>query len=101
MSGGLALNQRGVGPGTRLPKDAEVVKDNPDCFVDVVPGGLSRDDAVLAKYTITAGDVVVVYAGQWINRHHCEVERHPARFELPGLEGTTLDTSRQTPRKKE
>lgn len=101
IGGALALNQQGVAPGTKLPKDAEVVRENGDCFVDVVPEGLSRDNAVVAKYTITAGDVVVVHAGQWLDRHHYEVQRHPARFELPGLEGTTLETSRHTPKKKE
>lgn len=101
VSDALALNQKGLAPGVKVPKDSEVVKKNPDAFVPVVPEGLSRDDAVVAKFTITAGDQVVVHAGQWLSRHHYEVERHPARFELPGLEGTTLETSCHTPKKKE
>jgi hypothetical protein len=101
VSGALALNQKGVAPGEKLPKDAAVVKQNPDAFVPVVPAGLSRDNAVVAKYTITAGDQVVVYQGQWIDRHHFEVERHPSRFELPGLEGTTLERSRHVKKVKE
>ena len=77
------------------------MKKNPDAFVPVVPPGLSRDNAVVARYTITAGDQVVVYKGQWLDRHHYEVERHPARFELPGLEGTSLEASRHTKKVKE
>jgi hypothetical protein len=46
VSGALALNQQSVAPGTKLPEDAEVVKKNPDCFVEVVPAGLSRENAV-------------------------------------------------------
>jgi len=84
-----------------VPKDHPAVRKNPDAFVPVVPEGLSRDDAVVAKHTITAGGEVVVYEGQWIDRRHFEVERHPSRFELPGLEGTVLETSRHTPKKKE
>lgn len=101
LSGALALAQKGIAPGEKAPKDSPAVKKNPDASVEVVPAGLSRDNAVVAKYTITAGDQVIVYAGQWIDRHHYEVERHPARFELPGLEGPTLETSRHTPKKKE
>ena len=101
ISGALALSQKGITPGEKVPKDAPAVKKNPDCFVPVVPEGLSRDNAVVAKYTITAGDQVIVYKGQWIDRNHFEVERHPARFELPGLEGTSLETSRHTPKVKE
>jgi hypothetical protein len=101
ISGALALGQKGIAPGEKVPKDSPAVKKNPDCFVSVVPPGLSRDDAVVAKYTITAGDQVVVYAGQWIDRHHFEVERHPSRFELPGLEGTTLEQSRHAKKVKE
>jgi hypothetical protein len=101
VSGALALAQKGIAPGEKVPKDSSAVTKNPDAFVPVVPEGLSRDDAVVAKYTITAGDQVVVYAGQWIDRHHFEVERHPARFEPPGLEGTTLEHSRHAKKVKE
>jgi hypothetical protein len=101
LSGALALAQKGIAPGEKVPKDSPAVKKNPDAFVPVVPEGLGRDNAVVAKYTITAGDQVIVHAGQWIDRHHFEVERHPARFELPGLEGTSLESSRHTPKKKE
>jgi hypothetical protein len=101
LSGALALNQKGIAPGEKVPEDSPAVQANPDCFVPVVPPGLSREDAVVAKHTITAGDQVVVYAGQWIDRHHFEVERHPARFELPGLEGTSLETTRHTKKVKE
>lgn len=101
IAGALALNQKGIAPGVKVPKDDPVVQKNPDCFVDVVSEGLDRTNAVVAKYTITAGDVVVVYQGQWIRNDHYEVTRHPARFEWPGLEGTTLETSRHAPKKKE
>jgi hypothetical protein len=101
ISGALALSQKGIAPGEKVPKDAEVVRKNPDCFVPVVPEGLSRADAVVARYTITVGDQVVIHQGQWIRKNHFEAERHPARFELPGLEGTSLETSRHTKKVKE
>jgi hypothetical protein len=98
-----ALSNRGekIAPGVKVPKDHPAAQRQPDAFVPVVPPGLSRDDAVVAKYTITAGDQVVVHAGQWLDRRHFEVERHPSRFELPGLEGTTLERSRHAKKVKE
>jgi excisionase family DNA binding protein len=101
LSGALALAQKGIAPGEKVAKDSPAVKKNPDAFVDVVPLGLSRENAVVSKHTITAGDQVIVYKGQWIDRHHYEVERHPARFELPGLEGTTLESTRHAKKVKE
>jgi hypothetical protein len=106
IPGGLTIGRQGVAPGTKVPKDHPDVKRYPDCFTPVVPEGLSRENAVVSKHTIryhqTGGEpVVLVHQGQWIASDHPEVERHPSRFELPGLEGTTLETSRHIPKVKE
>jgi hypothetical protein len=106
LPGGLTIGRQSIAPGDKVPKDHPEAKRYHDHFVPVVPDGLKRENAVVSKHTITyhqtGGEpIVVVHKGQWLPSDHSEVERHPSRFELPGLEGTRLDTSRHTPKKKE
>jgi hypothetical protein len=49
---GLTVASHCVQPGDRLPKDHEVVEANPSAFAEIVPVGLERRDALVAKQNI-------------------------------------------------
>jgi hypothetical protein len=102
LPGGLTLGRLGIAVGDKVPRDHPDAKKYPGHFVDVIPEGVDPGNAVVAKMTIRyslpgGGEQVAVYAGQYIAADHPEVERHPARFELPGVE----HRSRHTPKVKE
>jgi hypothetical protein len=78
--------REGVTAGDRLRKGHKLAKKHPDAFVAVVPSGLARADALVAKKTISHerdGDVRIVHGGQWVHRDDELVALHPFQFELP------------------
>jgi hypothetical protein len=102
LPGGLTLGRIGIAGGDKVPRDHPDAKKYPSHFVDVIPEGVDPANAVVSKVTIRyslpgGGEQVAVYRGQYIAADHPEVERHPARFELPGVE----HRSRHTPKVKE
>jgi hypothetical protein len=102
LPGGLTLGRTGIAPGDKVSKDSPDVKKHPRHFAPVIPNGVDAGNAVVSKVTIKyslpgGGEEVCVYRGQYISASHPEVERHPSRFELPGVEYR----SRHTPKKKE
>lgn len=89
--GGLTLADAGVAAGDRLAKSNPVVRKHPDAFVSVVPAGLTRERALVAKTTLVVepdaeGRGRTVYAGQWIDRDDEVAKVHPHAFEMPAIE---------------
>jgi len=102
----LAPRPLAVPVGARLGKRDAIVKANPDCFVPIVPDGLTRETAVRAitdnfiyqrgddgQYVLETDAVLAQqygefkrfqlwYAGQWVSRNHPDVHAHPERFEI-------------------
>lgn len=95
-----------VAIGMKLAKTEPIVKANPDCFIAIVPEGLTRQNAVRAltdnfvyqrdengafieetdgQARLTYGNFkrfILWRAGQWVSREHPDVKQHPERFEV-------------------
>lgn len=85
---GLTLRPGTIQPGQRVHRDSEAVTANPYAFRTVVPKGLDRRDALVAKATMSIGEgdnmeAMTVYEGQWVAHDHPLVKLHPTLFELP------------------
>ena len=71
--------------GQRAHRDSEIAKANPDAFVPVVPKGLKRRDALVAKAAMAnidddGGRGWSVFQGQWVDRSHPAVKLNPTLF---------------------
>ena len=74
--------------GERAHRKSETAKLRPERYVPVVPPGLDRRDALLARSTMSLiGDdgqpTRTVYRGQWVHRDDPLTILHPHAFELP------------------
>ena len=77
--------------GDRLAKSLKIVRKDPDQFVPVIPAGLRREDAVVARQNLSivgeGGEVErIVYAGTLIHKDDPLAKLHPLQVELPGRE---------------
>lgn len=78
-----------IPPGTRVAGTHPVAKQDQDAFVAVVPAGLKRENALVAREPMTMyeadGRTIRdrVHAGQWVPRSHQLVRINPLLFTLP------------------
>jgi hypothetical protein len=73
--------------GKKLRRDDPLVRRNREAFVDVVPTGLDRSDALVAAVTIRAagedGRMEVIHAGCWLHFEHRFATASPHLFSPP------------------
>jgi hypothetical protein len=79
-----------VPAGTKVRKDHPAVKLDPDAFVEVVPKGLKREDALVATANQEMhqedGTVRRLWAGQWVQATDYFAVVNPLSFKLPDPE---------------
>ena len=84
-----------AGPGSIVSRHADVVRQNPDCFVPIKPDDLERKDALQALSDMSLGGRKV-YAGQWVHRDDELAHVNHEHFTQPDYEPDDLATGRSS-----
>jgi hypothetical protein len=81
----------GAAAGERVHRHSLAAETRPELYQAIVPPGLARADALVAKETMRmlgeeGKPIRTLYAGQWCDRHDEFVRLHPQMFVMPYIE---------------